>query len=169
VSAMLSRYAERVYAFCFRFAEDHDLARDLAQDALLQAYEKLDSLQDASRFRPWLFAIARNRCLMEFRKVNLLRDCTGELEDLQSPEPDPARRYEEEVDRAALERLILESLDAREQEAIYLRCFERMSVDSITAALGVGEASGARGLLQRARRKLRSAMAADGREEGSRA
>jgi len=40
-------------------AED---AEDLAQDALLAAYQHLRSLQDRSKFRPWLFAILRNKC-----------------------------------------------------------------------------------------------------------
>jgi DNA-directed RNA polymerase specialized sigma24 family protein len=38
-----------------------------------------------------------------------------------------------------------------------------MPVDEITALLGVSGASGARGLLQRARRKLRAAMDRRGR------
>jgi RNA polymerase sigma factor (sigma-70 family) len=44
-------------------------------------------------------------------------------------------------------------LDPREQEAVQLRYVDGLSQDSITALLGL-EGSGARGLLQRCRRKL---------------
>ena len=57
--------------------------------------------------------------------------------------------------------------DAREQEAIYLRCFERLPVDEITSLLSITGASGARGLLQSARRKLRAALAKPPGRKGS--
>jgi hypothetical protein len=46
-----------------------------------------------------------------------------------------------------------------------LRCFERMPVDRITETLCLENASGARGLLQTARRKLRAELE---REDGVR-
>ena len=52
-------------------------------------------------------------------------------------------------------RILTDTLTPQEQEAIWLRWFERMPVDDITCALGLDTASGARGLLQAARRKLR--------------
>jgi len=51
------------------------------------------------------------------------------------------------------------SLDSVEQQAIRLRCFERMPVDAITRALDIRGSAGARAVLQRARRKLRAALA----------
>ena len=52
---------------------------------------------------------------------------------------------------------IRDELEPQEQEALWLRCFEGLSVDAITEVLAVREASGARAVLQRARRKLRAA------------
>jgi len=45
------------------------------------------------------------------------------------------------------------------REALWLRCFEHMPVDEIGRVMRLENASGARGLLQRARRKLRAALA----------
>ena len=45
-----------------------------------------------------------------------------------------------------------------EQKAIWLRCFERVPIDEITRLLGIEASTGARGVLQRARRKLRTAL-----------
>jgi hypothetical protein len=60
-------------------------------------------------------------------------------------------------------------LNPVEQRAFYLRCFERMPVDTITRLLAIEGATGARGVLQSARRKLR--VVAEGRlrpKEGDR-
>jgi DNA-directed RNA polymerase specialized sigma24 family protein len=56
--------------------------------------------------------------------------------------------------------LVRRHLDPLEREAIWLRCYEGMPVEEITGLLGIDTASGARGILQRARRKLRAALAA---------
>jgi len=45
-----------------------------------------------------------------------------------------------------------------EQKAIWLRCFERLPIDEITGMLGIEAKSGARGMLQTARRKLKAAL-----------
>ena len=54
--------------------------------------------------------------------------------------------------------LIRSALEPEEQKVIWLRCFDRMPVEEITRVLGIESASGARSVLQRARRKLRAAL-----------
>ena len=76
------------------------------------------------------------------------------------PEDELAMRDDEEATLRLLER----TLDEQERMALWMGCFERMPVDEITRALGLTNATGARGLLQRARRKLRAALSARGEE-----
>ena len=45
-------------------------------------------------------------------------------------------------------------LDATEQEAVHLRYVDNVPLERITALLGITAASGARGVLQRCKRKL---------------
>src|SRR5882757_11005693 len=45
-------------------------AEDLVHDVFLQALPKLTALRDASRFGPWLAAIARNRATDFHRRTN---------------------------------------------------------------------------------------------------
>jgi len=53
--------------------------------------------------------------------------------------------------------LLRDELDALEQDAVYLRYFEQRPVEDIGELLRIEGASGARAVLQRARRKLRAA------------
>jgi RNA polymerase sigma-70 factor (ECF subfamily) len=157
-STLLSRYQTRVYAWCYRHLRDEERARDMAQEVLIGAYRRLDSFGERAQFGSWLFAIARNRCLSELRRPGLLLDGEADPAGMPAPHPDPERELLESLDEQAVLDLIRECLEPREQEAIWLRCFERMSVDTITEVLDVPEATGARALLQRARRKLRRAL-----------
>jgi DNA-directed RNA polymerase specialized sigma24 family protein len=55
-----------------------------------------------------------------------------------------------------------EVLEPAERAALWLRSFERMGMDDISKVLELRNASGARGVLQTARRKLRRALGQDG-------
>jgi RNA polymerase sigma-70 factor (ECF subfamily) len=157
-SELLGRYQGRVYLWCYRYVRDHDRAMDLAQDALLSAYRALATFQGRSRFSSWLFAIARNRCLTAVAPPSLVRDEGVELDALPDPGDSVERSFDSEQGEARLLELIRTHLDAEEQEALWLRCVERVPVEEITEILGNVSASGARGVLQRARRKLRAAL-----------
>ena len=72
--------------------------------------------------------------------------------------PTPDQEMEQRLDESALLDLIKSHLTRQEQDALWLRCMERMSVEEITSLLGIEEQSGARAVLQRARRRLRAAL-----------
>jgi RNA polymerase sigma-70 factor (ECF subfamily) len=164
---LFGRYRVRVYRWCLRYVRDHDRALDLAQDAMLRAWRALGRYDERVPFGGWLFVIARNRCYSALRPVSLVRDEDAEPEALADRAPDPATRFEEERTLEEALELMREHLDRREQDALYLRCVERLPVEEITRMLGLANASGARGLLQTARRKLRAAI--ERREQGGRA
>jgi RNA polymerase sigma-70 factor (ECF subfamily) len=155
---LLGRYDKAVYLWCFRYVKEHERALDLAQDVLINAYRGLGSFAGKSKFSSWLFSIARNRCLNEVQRVSLLVDEEADLETIPSGEKNPDIDLEEEESRERLIGLIRETLEPEEQKAIWLRCFERVPVDEITRLLGIEASTGARGVLQRARRKLRTAL-----------
>ncbi|MFN8178066.1 MAG: sigma-70 family RNA polymerase sigma factor [bacterium] len=155
---LLGRYRSRVFAWCWRRAQNREQALDLAQDTLLRAYRNLGSYEGPNRFGGWLFMIARNRCRSAMKLPALLRDDDAVLEDAVDPRPGPQERAETSQAEERILTLIRAKLDATEQTAIWLRCFEGVSVDEITHRLRIEQASGARGVLQSARRKLRAAM-----------
>jgi RNA polymerase sigma-70 factor (ECF subfamily) len=145
---------------------DHERALELAQDVLLRAHRRLDSYRGPAPFHCWLFVIARNRCLDELRRPALLKEDPVEIAESIPDERTPDRLLEERLDEEALLRLIRETLGPTEQQVIRLRCFERMPVEAITTTLQLAERSGARAVLQRARRKLRAALRRRQEEQG---
>ena len=166
-SELLGRYRERVYIWCLRYTRDHEQALDMAQEVLISAYRNLGSFGGRSQFGSWIFSITRNRCLSELRRPSLLVDEEADPDDQLTRQAGPDRNLEDRLAEEELLELIGRCLDPVEQQALWLRCFEKMPVDEITRVLGVAEASGARGVLQRARRKLRAALAEEKGEAGN--
>jgi RNA polymerase sigma-70 factor (ECF subfamily) len=165
-STLFARYHGRVYVWCRRYVRDHEDALDLAQDVLFKAYDSLGSFRGNSRFSSWLFSITRNRCLSSLRAAKRYREEDIEPDDLPGAGLGPDEAIEGAEAEAELLGLIRRELGPEEQEALWLRCVEKMPVDEITKTLRIAGASGARGVLQSARRKLRSALGKRREEEG---
>lgn len=153
---LLMRYRDAVYAWCFRYTRNHDRALDLSQDVMVTAWQRLESFEGRSQFSSWLFSVARNRCIDASRRVDIMAE-DAMFDDPPDPSPAPDDALAEEESASMLMDLIRSALDTVEQDAVYLRYFERRSVEDIGEFLHIEGASGARAVLQRARRKLRAA------------
>ncbi len=158
LSTLLERYQDRVYVWCYRLVRDHDRALDLSQDVLLNAYRRLDTFEGRSGFASWLFVIARNRCLSELRRPSPLWEDDDALDQIADSSMSPDEEFERRLDEEEVLNLIRMHLDPIEREALWLRCYEGMPVDEITRLLRIDAATGARSVIQRARRKLRAIL-----------
>jgi RNA polymerase sigma-70 factor, ECF subfamily len=139
--------------WCFRYFGEHERALDMAQEVLLAAYQRMGEFEGRAAFSSWLYAITRNRCLNEMRHDDRWADV--EPDSLI----DESNRFDEQLEAAIesekLVDLAMRVLDEEERKAIWFRYVDLMSVDQITAVLKLDQKSGARAILQRARRKLR--------------
>jgi RNA polymerase sigma-70 factor (ECF subfamily) len=56
-----------VRRFIFKMVGDQWIADDLTQDTFIRVQQNLKGLKDPSKLKPWVYRIARNRCLDYFR------------------------------------------------------------------------------------------------------
>ncbi|HUK62314.1 MAG TPA: sigma-70 family RNA polymerase sigma factor [Dongiaceae bacterium] len=166
-SRLLGRHQRQVYLWCRRYVREHERALDLAQEVLLSAYRAMPGFEGRARFSSWLFAIARNKCLNAVAAKRLLVDDDADPDAQPHGSPGPEAELELQQDEERVRRLLIEHLDEVEREALWLSCFERMPVDEITRVLRLDNATGGRGLLQRARRKLRAGLDRGRLKEGA--
>src|SRR5687768_14050666 len=68
---LVRRREGQVRGLLRRLSQNRDLADDLAQDAFLQAWRKLDTLQETGAFGGWLKRIAVNVWLQHARRQRL--------------------------------------------------------------------------------------------------
>ncbi len=125
---------------------------------MLSAYRGLSGYVPRARFSSWLFVITRNRCMREVNRKTLSQELDLDLDSFPSGHQWPDQRIEDSQEEEALWEFIHEHLDLIEIDALRLRCIDGLPVDSITEILAIEDKSGARGVLQRARRKLRNAL-----------
>ncbi len=65
---LILRYQDRLFNSLLRVVKSRHDAMDAAQDAFLQAYQKLDGFRGDSQFYSWLFRIAMNAGLSRMRR-----------------------------------------------------------------------------------------------------
>ena len=58
----------RIYGLCYRLCNDREMAEDLAQEAFVLAWRKLDSFRGESAFGSWLYRITSNVVFSYLRK-----------------------------------------------------------------------------------------------------
>ena len=67
-AVLVDRDRYPVFGLCLSYVKDFDAAEDAAQEALIAAYLKLESLPEPQKFGPWLRTIAANQCRMWLRR-----------------------------------------------------------------------------------------------------
>lgn len=61
-------HIDPMYNFGYRLTFDEDDAKDLVQDTFLKAYRFIDSFQQGTNAKAWLFRILKNSFINDFRK-----------------------------------------------------------------------------------------------------
>ena len=64
----ITQIRPRLHRYCSRMTGSVMDGEDVAQDALFEAYRKLDQYDDSRPLAPWLFRIAHNRCIDFLRR-----------------------------------------------------------------------------------------------------
>jgi len=142
--------------FCCRLAGSNEAGRDLYHQAVLTALEKLKSLRDLERFRPWMASIIVNqhrstRRRDRFRRMfslELLRD-NGEIVLRREPAAVPP-----DLDDAHWLRQCLDRLPAMKREALILHEVEGYSLAEV-AEIQRCSLSAAKTRVSRGRRDLK--------------
>ena len=144
-------------------------AEDALQDAYLRAWRALGSFRSEARLSTWLVRIVINEALGRLRRRSaqvLAFDATIDLsevslEDVMEGNPDdrPDRTAMRSEVRAMMEACI-DALPEAFRTVFMLRAVEEMSVEEVSAALGVPEAT-VRTRFFRARGLLREDLARD--------
>jgi RNA polymerase sigma-70 factor, ECF subfamily len=139
---------------------DHSHVADAVQEAFTRALDRLPTLRDATRFRPWLLSIARHVATDHVRaRMKARIGVEDEALDVATPEPGP----EELAELAELSRLVragLAGLSKRDATAVALVTHLDFTPAEVAVALGITPGA-AKVLVHRARRRLRDALRLD--------
>jgi RNA polymerase sigma-70 factor (ECF subfamily) len=100
----ISNLRPRLHRYCSRMTGSVLDGEDVVQEALFQAYRKLDTFDDSQPLAPWLFKIAHNRCIDFLRRRGARRKAEAEA---ATPDFVPAIDPPGPALSRAVERLVL--------------------------------------------------------------
>src|SRR5438132_1608631 len=77
---LVRRYSRPIFNFVYRMLGNYADADDLTQDVFVQVYRSLPSARTDLPFKPWLYVIARNKCLdfLKRKRPLLFTDVEGD-------------------------------------------------------------------------------------------
>jgi RNA polymerase sigma-70 factor (ECF subfamily) len=144
----------RLHRYCSRMTGSVLDGEDVVQDALFEAYRKLDKFDDSRPLSPWIFRIAHNRCI-DFLRRRAVRDAAEMNASLSDPVS--ADRVVSIEVRSAIEHLVL-LLPPKERACVLLKDVFEYSLEEI-AELVDSTIGGVKAALKRGRTKLATAPA----------
>jgi RNA polymerase sigma factor (sigma-70 family) len=160
--ALYARYRGRIHGFILSRVRDHGRAEDLAQEVFMSALRQLRASEAPVTFKPWLYTIAKNACIDEFRRAGRGREVAIEsdaalADDLSTarfpsalPTPTAAIESKQSLDDL---RGAFGGLSHTQHRLLVMREFEGLSYEEIGERLGMTKQMVESGLF-RARRKL---------------
>jgi RNA polymerase sigma factor (sigma-70 family) len=145
---LVERYQSRLLGFCRQMLGSTEDAEDVLQEVFVAAYRAMVADERSIAVRPWLYRIARNRCL------NHLRKPTADGQDTMDTHPhlNGVTTHEHVQNREEFRSLLSDvgNLPETQRSALLLREIDAMSYDEIAQAMDT-TVPGVKSLLVRAR------------------
>ena len=63
-------YWSKVFRICMGYVNDHDWAKDIAQETFVTIWQQLPKFRNESAIGTWIFRIASNNCLRQIERQN---------------------------------------------------------------------------------------------------
>jgi RNA polymerase sigma-70 factor, ECF subfamily len=150
---LVERYQPRLRYYLRKMLHDLQGAEDALQDVWLDVFRAVSRLAEVAAFRAWLYRIARDRALREFRKRRPL------LQALEELDPVDGQAEEEHFTAEDVEHIhaALDELPAEQREVLVLRYIETMTYEAIAQVVGCRVGT-VRSRLHYAKRALRAVL-----------
>lgn len=138
---LVQRHQREVYRLTYRMARNQEDAKDLAQEAFLQAFRSLAGFGRKSSFYTWLYRIAMNLCLNHL-KARPRAPSGWEPGEIEAGLPDPGEDalgtlLADERRQALVE--AIEALPPQQKATLTLRVHQGLSHKEIAEILECSE------------------------------
>ncbi len=146
------RYYPKVLDKCYGMVKNLSQSKELAEDILSKAFEKLPSFRQQASFSSWLYSITYNHCIDFLRERHRVHYSEwNEKNEI----PDLAEEPEDDVVEVDLDKVlgILDQIHPEEKALILMKYQDGLSVRQIGEAMRISEAA-VKMRLKRARTRI---------------
>src|SRR3954452_2638630 len=158
---LYGRYSRRISSYIFGMVKDHARAEDLTQDVFVSALRRMRDTDRPIAFKPWIYEIAKNACIDQFRRSRRAEEVSYDAEEglgaadygrlvNGDPTPDIALDHKQQLDHL---RGALGGLSESHHQILVMREFEGLSYREIGEKMGMSRPS-VESTLFRARKRL---------------
>jgi RNA polymerase sigma-70 factor, ECF subfamily len=134
--SLFRRYRLPLYVYVFELVRDEQTSLDLVQDTFINACRHIAMLRDDDKFGGWLFGIAHQKCIQQWRRQNREAEFREELEYAPPVVNDgPLELLIREEQEAEFMRL-LDQLPLPQRSALLLHFVEDFSLEEIARITG---------------------------------
>jgi RNA polymerase sigma-70 factor (ECF subfamily) len=154
--ALFRRYQLPLYVYVFELVRDEQASLDIVQESFINAVRHIGGLREDGKFAGWLFGIAHQKCLQQWRRrqrqAMLLEEFAAVPPD---DEDDPRDRLIREEEEARFMNQ-LDQLPPPQRSVLLLHFVEDFSLEEIAAitSVGVGTVKSRMHYAKKALRKL---------------
>jgi RNA polymerase sigma factor (sigma-70 family) len=159
--ALYARYHRRIHAYVMGMVKDHGRAEDVTQEVFVSALRRMRETERPIAFKPWIYEIAKNACIDQFRRSRRAEEVSLEADEGLAPSdygklvgsdptPDAAVVAKQDLDHLCG---AMGGLSDTHHEILVMREFEGMSYREIGERMGMSRPA-VESTLFRARRRL---------------
>lgn len=165
---LIYQYEQKIYAIAFKVFKNETDAFDVAQEICIKLFQKIDQFRFESSFSTWLYRIATNTAIDEYRKqkrkttheASLTESVEPDEEPIEIQLPDKSDTPEEAYLRKEKIKYVwdaIRKLSDDHQEILILKDIEQKSYDEIAVHLDIGMGT-VKSRLARARTALKKEL-----------
>jgi RNA polymerase sigma factor (sigma-70 family) len=129
---LVDRYRARLQAFCRNMLRSTEDAEDVMQEVLVNAYRAIRADGRPISAKPWLYRIARNRCLNEMRRNGAASVESMDIFEATGPTAGETVERREHLDEIVVD---VKRLPEQQRAALLLREMEGLGYQQIAAVL----------------------------------
>lgn len=159
---LYKEYFDSLYQYARQFTHSNELVEDAIQDVFIELREKRAKLVIKSSIKFYLFKTLKRKVvgLLEKNRKNLSLDDRDSYREFQVTFSAEHRLIESQLETEQKERLArsMQSLTARQREAIYYFYYENMSYAEIQELMDFSQIQGIRNLMYRALNELKTQL-----------
>ncbi|XZF13881.1 RNA polymerase sigma factor [Chitinophagaceae bacterium MMS25-I14] len=134
ISHLYERYGHLVLGVCYKYLQHTEAAKDATQQIFIKLLDDLKKYT-VERFKPWLFQVAKNYCLMQLRQsVPVINNAFDTGTDMEF-EDNLHQKMEDEQVLLRLEEAMRE-LNTEQRTCIELFYLQKISYAEIVAKTG---------------------------------
>ena len=159
--ALYGRYQRRIHAYVMGMVKDHGRAEDVTQEVFVSALRRMRETERPIAFKPWIYEIAKNACIDQFRRSKRAEEISLQADDGfapadygrlvgSDPAPDDAVAAKQELDNLCG---AFGGLSDTHHEILLLRELEGLSYREIGERMSMSRPA-VESTLFRARRRL---------------